>query len=373
MTVHHKINMDNLKELSQASGGACGGTTVDKEFLNLFECIAGKKVMKYLREEHTVDYMDLMRDFETIKRKIKIMPTQGKNINFNIPLVQLDLLCQRFLEKDFKTAIQDFLEEEKKENKGIAKDESELNENPKRDKKSNGEISLVGNKMRVDEVIMNSLFDTACKNIVMEISNVLQNSDRNNLKTFLLVGGFSESPLIQDFIRQKFPDMQIISPEDPALAVVKGAVMFGHKPDFITSRITRHTFGRRIRPLFDESNHNPNKRVKGENGDRCRDVFETFMERNKKVPLDKVVTLVYHTVDSHQKSVSVAIYCTNKDKTDYVDDEGCIKLVEFSVPIPNPSEKRRYVDVEFKFGMAKLEVTATERQTGKKTLHYSLI
>lgn len=97
------------------------------------------------------------------------------------------------------------------------------------------------------------------------------------------------------------------------------------------------------------------------------------MEINKKVSLDEVVTLVYHTVESNQKAVSIAIYCTNKDKTDYVDDEGCVKLVEFSVPIPNPSGQRRYVDVEFKFGMAKLEISATERQTGRKTRHYSFI
>ncbi|CAG2237769.1 unnamed protein product [Mytilus edulis] len=186
--------------------------------------------------------------------------------------------------------------------------------------------------------------------------------ERTNLKTFLLVGGFSESPLIQEIIRQNFPDMHIISPEDPILAVLKGAVLFGHKPDFITSRFTRHTYGRRIRPLFDESKHDPKKRVTGEDGDR--------------LPLDEVVTLVYHTVDSRQKSVSVAIYCTNKDKTDYVDDEGCVKLVEFSVPIPNPSGQRRYVDVQFKFGMAKLKFQLPRDKQGKKpciTVSYKLV
>lgn len=348
---------------------------VDKEFLNLFECIVGKKVMKHLREEHTTDYMDLMRDFETIKRKLTGTSDHGKMINFIIPLSQLNSLCQRFLEKDFETAIHDFLEKdgEKKNNEGIINQESELSNNANDGEIPKRQILLKGHKMRVDPVIMKSFFKTAGETIVKEISNVLQNLERTNLNTILLVGGFSESPLIQEIIRQNFPDMHIISPEDPILAVLKGAVLFGHKPDFITSRFTRHTYGRRIRPLFDELKHNPKKRIKGEDGDRCRDVFETFMKINKKVPLDEVVTLVYHTVESNQKSVSIAIYCTNKDKTDYVDDEGCVKLVEFSVPIPNPSGERRYVDIEFKFGMAKLEISATERQTGRKTLHYSFI
>ncbi|XP_076112303.1 heat shock 70 kDa protein 12A-like [Mytilus galloprovincialis] len=372
ITAHHKINMDNLEELSRASGGACGGTTVDKEFLNLFECIVGKKVMKYLRQEHTVEYMNLMRTFETIKRKINSTPEHDKKINFTVPLIELDLLCQRFLEKDFKTAILEFSEEEdtEVEDDGTEQQGSESSQHAKKQTIKKGQISLVGSQMRVDEVIMSSLFDTACTNIVMEISNVLQNLERTNLKTFLLVGGFSESPLIQEIIRQNFPDINIISPEDPVLAVLKGAVLFGHKPDFITSRFTRHTYGRRIRPLFDESQHDPKKRVTGEDGNRCRDVFESFMKINKKVPLDTVVTLDYHTVDSNQTSVSVAIYCTYKDKTDYVDDEGCKKLAEFSVPIPDPSGQRRYVDVEIKFGMATLDMTATERQTGEKTQHH---
>jgi hypothetical protein len=34
ITAHHKVGEDDLQELCSASGGACGGTTVDKEYLN---------------------------------------------------------------------------------------------------------------------------------------------------------------------------------------------------------------------------------------------------------------------------------------------------------------------------------------------------
>ncbi|CAC5389901.1 unnamed protein product [Mytilus coruscus] len=112
ITAHHKINMENLEELSRASGGACG--------------------------EHTVGYMDLMKDFEKFKRQSNSTPDHGKIINFTIPLNQLDSLCQRFLEKDFKTAFQEFLEDEKEENKGISKQESELSDNVKKDKIQKG-------------------------------------------------------------------------------------------------------------------------------------------------------------------------------------------------------------------------------------------
>lgn len=188
-----------------------------------------------------MDYMDLMRDFETIKRKINSASDHGKKINIIIPLSHLNSLCQRFLEKDFETAIDDFLEEEeRKKNEGTTRQESELSNNANGGKIPKRQILLVGHKMRVDPVIMKSFFKTAVETIVLEISNVLQNLERTNLNTILLVGGFSESPLVQKIIRQNFPDMHIISPEDPVLAVLKGAVLFGHKPDFITSRFTRY-------------------------------------------------------------------------------------------------------------------------------------
>jgi hypothetical protein len=154
---------------------------------------------------------------------------------------------------------------------------------------------------------------------------------------------------------------------DAGLAVVKGAVLFGYKPDFITSRITQYTYGRRIRPIFDESKHDPQKRVEGENEDRCLDVFETFMEKNKSVPVDTIVKLEYHTVKNYQSTVSVAIYFTKKKSANYVDDRDCKKLGEKLVVIPKPSEERRYVDVEFRFGFTELEVTATERKTREET------
>lgn len=296
--------------------------------------------METLPKDHTVSYLDLLREFETVKRNIG--QSRRAMINLTIPLTDLNLLCERFLEKDFTTAI--------------------------RDSEYHDKISIAGDKMRMNKELMHSLFETAKVNIIQEIRNVLGRIPTTTIKTFLLVGGFSDCLIIQDAIKLEFPDTQILIPrEDAGLAVVKGAVLFGHKPDFITSRITQYTYGRRIRPIFDESKHDPQKRVEGENADRCRDVFDIFMEKNKSVPVDTIVKLAYHTVMNYQSTVSVAIYFTKKDSANYVDDQGCKKLGEFPVDIPEPSEERRHVDVEFRFGCTVLQVTATERKTQNKT------
>jgi activator of 2-hydroxyglutaryl-CoA dehydratase len=46
-----------------------------------------------------------------------------------------------------------------------------------------------------------------------------------------MVGGFSECELVQDAIRDKIrSSITLIIPEEAGLAVLKGAVLFGHQP-----------------------------------------------------------------------------------------------------------------------------------------------
>ena len=61
--------------------------------------------------------------------------------------------------------------------------------------------------------------------------------------TIVMVGGFSESRCLQREISRAFPNKYLVIPEDPGLAVVKGAVIYGHDPKAIVSRIARYTYG----------------------------------------------------------------------------------------------------------------------------------
>jgi hypothetical protein len=40
-------------------------------------------------------------------------------------------------------------------------------------------------------------------------------------------------------MKKNFPNKRIIIPEEAGLSVLKGAVLFGHKPDYIASRVMR--------------------------------------------------------------------------------------------------------------------------------------
>jgi hypothetical protein len=77
-----------------------------------------------------------------------------------------------------------------------------------------------------------------------EIYSTFNNSlPLDELKTILLVGGFSESKLLQEGIQRHFPSIAVRTPSEPSTAVVKGAVDFGHCPEKIRFRMSPYTYG----------------------------------------------------------------------------------------------------------------------------------
>ncbi|CAC5385496.1 unnamed protein product [Mytilus coruscus] len=92
MTVHEKQENEKLKELCQATGDACGGTSIDNEFFQLLVKLVGGPLMYSLSKDNPSAYLDLFREFETIKRTIN--PNKSGKVNFTIPFVAIDTLCQ---------------------------------------------------------------------------------------------------------------------------------------------------------------------------------------------------------------------------------------------------------------------------------------
>jgi molecular chaperone DnaK (HSP70) len=94
-------------------------------------------------------------------------------------------------------------------------------------------ITLYSDKLRFNADLLIKLFTPTIDSIITLMKNTLSNRSTNGLSTILMVGGFSECPLIQDAVQVAFPGKRIIIPEDAGMSVLKGAVLFGHRPDFI--------------------------------------------------------------------------------------------------------------------------------------------
>lgn len=94
-------------------------------------------------------------------------------------------------------------------------------------------------KLIIDNNFLRSFFKETIDQIVGHIDVLFQKSETRDVETIIMVGGFSECLMVQDAIKKHFGSVSIIAPEKAGLAVLKGAVYFGHIPDAISQRSAR--------------------------------------------------------------------------------------------------------------------------------------
>ena len=186
---------------------------------------------------------------------------------------------------------------------------------------------------------------------------------RSNFKMIVLVGGFSGCKIIQDNIKSFFPSYRVIVPEDAELAVLKGAVLFGYKPDYIVARIARYTYGVETRDDFNPDIHEPGRCVVKNGKKKCEHIFTLYIKTGSVVELRAKVTNKLHTTQPFQSSVVFPIFQSSIECPQYTDVEGCTKLGTLTVDIQNPSDENRYFRVNMIFGNTELKVTAFDEQS----------
>ena len=336
ITVHEKLDDSLLRELYKASGGACGGTAMDAKLLGVIEEIVGKEVFSEFQSQCVEGYMDLLREIEVFKRNIK--PDSEGKINMAIPVSPLNDICSQRLQMSFKDVFS----------------KSSLCNS----------ISLTADKLRFKAEYAKSLFNSVTDQIVEYIKVILQQPEVEGVNRFLMVGGFSESPMVRHAINISFPEKRLIIPQDAGLAVVKGAVLFGHRPESIKSRIIKYSYGVQTTPMFNPSLHDFRRRRTIDGVDRCEKVFSAFIKAGDPVELNQVVEKKYQTNEPFQSKVPLDLFFTVSEDPKYIDEQHVRRLGQLNVVIPCPSEHSRKVKVVYVLGDTELRVRAVEMETG---------
>jgi molecular chaperone DnaK (HSP70) len=335
ITIHEKLSNGNLKELCRASGGDCGGTSVDNAFYQIFVKLVGAPLLNAMKREDPEAYLDIFREFEAVKRTV-YTDTDPK-VNMSIPRSILDKICQEHLNKNFEAVIQSSLYHDK--------------------------LILRHDKMRIDTNLIIDMFKQASERIIELISDVLKKKKGSNLEIIVLVGGFSGCRIIQDNIKSFFRSYRVIIPKDTELAVLKGAVLFGHKPDYITARIARYTYGVKTREDFNPDIHEPGRCDVVNGKKKCRNIFDIYIKAGSLVELGSKTTFRFTTTRPFQSIVKFAIFQSTIECPQYTDIEGCTKLGSLRVHIQDPSEEIRDFRVDMIFGNTELKVTAFDEKS----------
>jgi hypothetical protein len=199
ITVLQQNYNGQLNVLCRATGDDCGGASVTDRFCNMLEEIIGGNVIAELKKQEPADWRELLQQ---VRIRIEAFQTRMTSLlNFRIP-EGLYYVCLRLHGKDLKYAIGS---------------------------------SSYARILRIKPDAMIKLFTPTIDSIITLMKNTVANKSTNGLSNILMVGEFSECSLIQEAVKKAFPDKQIIIPKDAGLSVLNGAVLFGHRPNYIRS------------------------------------------------------------------------------------------------------------------------------------------
>ena len=321
-----------LTELYRASGGPYGGIYVDKEYLKMYDTIFGKEAIDKLKKEDMGEYLTIIREFEAKKRTVTA--NYGSCFVTSMSAVLNEMVAN----------------EEKIQN---------IKSSYLKDK-----VSLVKGKLKLSASLMESFFKDSLENIIDHVQNILKSVEDVNM--ILLVGGYGESPLVQETFRNEFTNLQIIIPQDCNLAVMKGAVLFGHNSMSITARILRFTYGVSVNCEFDPNIHPQERRFTNIDGvEMCKSAFEKLIDKNVKVPsTGRIVTTEHVPQPESPKQYALKVYCTEKDNPIVV-DESCQRVGTLDVFVPEHFTGTWSGHEKYEFGMTEIKVSATVKATNE--------
>ncbi|XP_060582273.1 heat shock 70 kDa protein 12B-like [Ruditapes philippinarum] len=339
ITVHEIQEDSTLRELAKANGGECGGTQVDEKFISLLNDLFGPDVMEVICQRYRDDYLQLMQSFEIKKRRISPGLSATETIQISASFTDTY-----------------------KELNNI-----DIANNPSIPQRLKGKVTFTKDKVRVDADVMKDLFTDVCGEICKQAREFFSSIREHNIDKILMVGGFSESEMLQVKVRETFPRVSLIIPEEAGLAVLKGAVLFGHNPKMITARVCKYSYGIRAFKHFEPGLDPQEKRVVQGDLVLCKDYFSKHATIGQEYKTkEKVYTQEYVPSDASGSKLEVWVYTSPRKHPLYIDEEGSRKIGEISIPLQNTKGKDNPVKVQFVFGDTELKVKVKDTVTGQK-------
>ncbi|XP_062928107.1 heat shock 70 kDa protein 12A isoform X2 [Mobula hypostoma] len=342
LTVHEvKLPEGHLKELYKASGGPYGSIGVDFEFEKLLCKIFGEDFIEQFKIKRPAAWVDLMIAFESRKRAAS--PGRTNPLNINLPFSFIDYY-KKFRGHSVEHAL-------RKSSVNFVKWSSQ-------------------GMLRMNSDAMNALFKPTVDHIVQHLLNLFQKPEVSGLKFLFLVGGFAESPLLQQAIQSNLADKcRVIIPHDVGLTILKGAVLFGLDPTIIKVRRSPLTYGVGVLNRFVEGKH-PAEKLLVKDGTRwCTDVFDKFITADQSVALGETVKRSYTPAKPSQMIIVINIYCSENDNVNFITDASVKKCGTLRLDLTGtdcPSlPTRREIQTLMQFGDTEVKAMAVDITTSK--------
>lgn len=354
-----------LKEILPADGGPWGGTYVDQNFLRFVAELLGAD---FAAVDHGTR-VELLDAWEEVKRKFD--PTKPET-EYRLDFGNVERL--------------------------IPDGSSKIDSAVARINAARGwtrEADAISRTRRghliMSAALLRSFFDPLVDLTIQKVQGMLEQARirGQDVNFILLVGGFAESPYLQQRVSGAFSSRaQVIIPQRPQQVVNKGAAQFGlYGNAFISSRKARMTYCVRIAEEWDPVRHRGFEAlrftVEGDPTPYCAAVLDPLVVKGTDVSVDKPVQRDgLAPMERSQHTVSVRIYAIDAEiaegaqpfvvqRSDVAHVPGAIpesaKVCDVEVRVADSDATPmddRIVDVSLFFGRSEITATALARNTG---------
>lgn len=326
MTAHEITGDGNMKELFYATGGNWGGTDVDANFITELQNALGHDVIREFIQVYPGAWLTFQMDFEQQKRSLE----SGKDLNISVPHT-----LTRTYERVQGQPIDDA---------------------PAFD-------SATG-FLCFESQVVERMFQPVISKIIAHIEHLLLKAELRGIQYIMLVGGFGQSSFLQKSVKANFgKKVEVLIPHEASLAVVKGAVMFGHSPHSIGSRIARRTYGYMTYGYFMEGEHLPEKRRKVEGEWMCKDVFNHIVKKGEEIKGGESRIFSATPLTSTQIAAGFNLFSTDSPEVKYVDELGVEEQGHITVQLKRAGKDQK-IEVKATFGGTEIGVQARDVAPG---------
>ena len=194
----------------------------------------------------------------------------------------------------------------------------------------------------------------------------------NKVDYIFLVGGFAESKLLLQRVRASFEQAgrRVVTPSRPGLAVLRGAVLLGlGAADRFVSRITRFSYGVRVREHFAPANPDHSGRAtcevvyRGVPVTMVCGVFSLIVRKGVSIKTDEVrQSAALSCLSDDAREVEFEFFATPLAAVKWTADAGMTRLGRVILPATNEDS----LHVELAFGKTEMLAVAVNGRTGER-------
>ena len=338
------------KIIHKVCGGPWGGECVNRQFMKILVELFGVGILQDFKKSNGHDLLLLTRDFEKKKKTFKMSSDELNSIKLPIPYSLIEMI-QAKKKRTFAEVIAT--------------------------SKYNEQIRFKRDKLTINSELFMEMFKEPIQNIIHAIRTIFQHERCSNVSAIMMVGGFAEADVLQNAVQKAFSDIEVFIPVDGSLSVLKGAVIYGHNPDVVSSRVCNLTYGIELITIFDPQIHSWEKYCEVDGEEMCIDIFQTLFAIDEEVKVGDTrsmeIAKTFLTPEMQYLrscDLEVPIFVCDRANPFYTTDEGCRNHATIIV---NPPSGQLWPKIAQ--GRVELQLTGTEMvgtfifdDTGERTV-----